>query len=173
MIQNMIDEALRRQKERDHHWDDMLDVCPPFVCLLHCLKATLQNPYQPVPIPWTEQLFKTVPISAPAKESRRLARPMRLRVGRGGRLHIDRRSEVPPSRYALEHYLRHRAVFPAREDGLEKVEADERAWRIADRWKFDSDSPAAIDSAFEDYDRVLLDDFQPKYVHHVAAGSSF
>ena len=38
-------------------------------------------------------------------------------------------------------------------------------WRIDDRWKFDADDvPAVGPEGYDEQDRVLIDDFDPKYV---------
>ena len=168
IIQHGIEDHLRRQKERDYHWDDLLDVSMTtvrYVRVDHCAFRILSKLG---PVPWNEQLFKALPasgVSSVIDSATRSGRPLRLRVGRGGRLHVDRKASVPQSRYAFEYYLHHKPAFAHRYDGYTRSELDERAWRMADRWKFDSDITTLSNTdGTDDEDRVLFDDFQPKYV---------
>ncbi|TDL23130.1 hypothetical protein BD410DRAFT_721524 [Rickenella mellea] len=158
MIQNMIEDYLKRQKERDHHWEDGVD-----------------NPYQTRPVPFTERLFKEIsplatstaaltPSQPPANRVIRAPQHFHLRVGRGDRMHLDRRLHVAPSKHVLDNYIRAEPLFPKRLDGLDKAELDEHAARVSERWKFDPDTVMA--NGDDEEDRILLDDFQPKIMRH-------
>jgi enhancer of polycomb-like protein len=44
---------------------------------------------------------------------------------------------------------------------------EERTWRLAERWKFDEDDPPAVGpEGLDEQDRVLVDDFDPKFLRH-------
>ncbi|TDL21907.1 hypothetical protein BD410DRAFT_840292 [Rickenella mellea] len=151
MIQNMIEDYLKRQKERDHHWEDGVD-----------------NPYQTRSVPFTERLFKEIsplatsaaalaPSQPLADRVIRAPRHFRLWVGRGGRMHLDRRLHVAPSTHVLDNYIRAEPLFPKRLDGLDKAELDEHAARVSERWKFDPDTVMANgDVGTDKEDRILL-----------------
>ncbi|CCM00001.1 uncharacterized protein FIBRA_02026 [Fibroporia radiculosa] len=151
-IQSQIEQELAKRKEKDHHWEDSID-----------------NTYQPSPPAYASKLFKFISSTrgsmssissneaGPIKPSRS-SRAARLRYGRGGRLHLDRRTLIPrvssPSELLLED-----------EEG--DVEARERARRLFERWKFDNDDGPAFGSEGPDErDRILLDDSQPRYLVH-------
>ncbi|KZT10653.1 uncharacterized protein LAESUDRAFT_343366 [Laetiporus sulphureus 93-53] len=154
-IQKEIDQDMARRKEKDHQWEDAID-----------------NPYQPTPTSYASKLFKYIGATCRAGSSTsssdsdsaqpvRAPRAGRLRFGRGGRLHLDRRMVMP------------RAWLPADvlsdSEHTAEVDAQERARRLAERWQFDSDDvPAVGPEGSEEKDRVLVDDYEPKYlVHHM------
>lgn len=101
--------------------------------------------------------------------ARKQSRPVRMRIGRGGRYLVDRRlSETSfPQR-------RGRALFNSdSDDDRMNVDEDsddtERVRRLAERWRFDSDdAPPVGPSGPDEQDRILVDDYAAKYVfiHH-------
>ena len=128
-----------------------------------------QNPYQQPPLPYPSRLFKVIHHSSNVSSDTSLAggqsekppsvspRAGRLRFGRGGRLHLDRRT------------LRTRNASPVRpwqdEEDLENPETLEHARHVAERWRFDDDDddgPLGGTDGLEGNDRVLVEDYQPK-----------
>lgn len=123
-------------------------------------------------MPQAARLFKAIPptvvptfhpsslvVDPPARAPRHL----RLRVGRGGRWHLDRRLHSTSPRSAKEDYLRREPRFPQNFEGLDQAEMEERSWRISQRWKYDLDTPLTdSDGGVEEEDRTLVDDFNPR-----------
>lgn len=128
-IQAALEADLARQKEKDVHWEDQID-----------------NGYQLSPPPLAIRLFKYLSpransSSTESDEEEILPRGVRLRVGRGGRMIIDRRHNM--------RYMHRRISDPADED--------ER--RLAERWRYDTD-----DTPYNaELDRILINDFDVKY----------
>lgn len=135
--------------------------------------------YQPTPVPYPQRLFKYIPAakaslhwSSRTNEDDEDERPppaARVRRGRGGRFHVDRR--LPPSGLSLSkgpsYPFSFRRRFPGGDSNDDSKEDEERAWRLADRWKFDEDDcPAVGPGGPEEQDRVLVDDYDPKYLRH-------
>ena len=116
-----------------------------------------------LPVPYPERLFKaTTPSSAseasPPPVDRRTPRYIRLRYGRGGRLHLDRR--LP-----LDYRASADSEIESTSGSLEdmKAEIQERARRRAEQWRFDSECPQGHgDTVPDEDDRMLLDDYQPR-----------
>jgi enhancer of polycomb-like protein len=146
---------LARIKEKDQqHWEDGID-----------------NPYQSRPVPWAERLYKYIagPRSRQSSSSdeddtpRRDPHALRLRAGRGGRMHLDRRR--PPS---SAHRIRTDFI-----QSSEDVEEMERQRRLRERWMFDEDDgPALGPDGPDEHDRVLFDDFRVKCVNQYLPSSS-
>ena len=85
-------------------------------------------------------------------------RYVRLRFGRGGRIHLDRRVPIPNTREILAN-----TNVTEKLHNYSESELAERSWRLADRWKFDPDShPVSCETSMDDEDRMLVDDHQPK-----------
>ncbi|KAF8647382.1 hypothetical protein AX16_006754 [Volvariella volvacea WC 439] len=161
-INKQVEATLQRQKEIDHHlWEDCID-----------------NVYQPQPVPYASRLFKFItPPNTPRSldsdsdgSDTPLPRPIRLRIGRGGRRILDRRHSRPrtiggpPHRSALLAAL-------AKERGEVELggndEDDEERERLASRWRFDTDDiPPHGPLGSDEQDRVLVDDYQPTYLRH-------
>lgn len=94
---------------------------------------------------------------------------VRIRRGRGGRYHIDRR--LPTSRLSFSkgssYPFTFRRPLSTAEDSGEDDKDEERLWRLSERWKFDDDDgPAIGPDGSEEQDRVLVDDYHPKYLRH-------
>lgn len=95
---------------------------------------------------------------------------MRLRVGRGGRRMLDRRDiglrtmfikrpKLDPPSDVLSSMDRDD------EDKGEEEEKSERRRRIEEQWKYDQDDmPAVGPQGQDEQDRVLVDEYQTKYV---------
>lgn len=108
-------------------------------------------------------------LESPNEESSRTEAPraLRIRAGRGGRILVDRRQE-PPAIFAKALAFQFPAVgitpsatFPPAltDDSAEQ----DRLERLAERWKFDSDDmPDSYPDGFEEADRILIDDYEPK-----------
>ncbi|KAF8321148.1 hypothetical protein DL93DRAFT_2163453 [Clavulina sp. PMI_390] len=140
-------------------------------------------------------LFRTIQDVAKARESRkstdepvaREGRSMRVRMGRGGRCHVDRRpvgrragppTAVPGAasnlnRSYMERFAKSITVWDANEPvgpsspmetsptstAQSQVEQEEVLRRTDERWRFDNDDLAA-----DDEDRTLVDDFEIRYL---------
>jgi enhancer of polycomb-like protein len=179
-IQNQIDREIQKQKEKDHHWEDQIDVR----CLFdrHWPVLTLfQSAYQQFPIPYYHRLFKYVqPPSSPSwslslrtphatadRNSLRSPRALRLRYGRGGRLFVDRRN-------AAYKHSEFPSAMPTSDQPGGSDSDQEREWRVADRWKHDlDDGPAFGPEGPEEQDRILIDDYHTKYVQETNSDASF
>jgi len=158
-IHTHIERELQLQKERDHQWEDQID-----------------NMYQQLPVPYPSRLYKWIPppearpsvSSSHAKESPRIVQPraVRLRLGRGGRLLVDRRninlrsSSFKHPGHSPSSTLDHKQVV---DDGDE----EERDRTLLERWRFDVDDyPPVGPEGSDEQDRVLIDDYEPKYLRH-------
>lgn len=90
-------------------------------------------------------------------------RAVRVRVGRGGRIMLDRRR--PPLAPSISILKRSRSALfgpPADDDDDMDVEDLDR---LKERWRFDSDDcPAVGPDGADEQDRVLTDEYDPKYV---------
>jgi enhancer of polycomb-like protein len=91
-----------------------------------------------------------------------------VRRGRGGVLRVDRRiTRRSPPRDELLSYPR-RSTRPTTADSEmpeeESTAEKEVSWRIRDRWLFDADDEPSIGpDGPDEKDRVLVDEFHPKY----------
>ncbi|KAI5116776.1 hypothetical protein M0805_008731 [Coniferiporia weirii] len=148
-IQAAMELFAKHAKEADHGWDDRIDA-----------------PYQQLPLSLPDRFFKSVrpdSVGYPAAEERfREPRNIRLRRGRGGRIHVDRRRPNVRVTFSGADILR----FDSRrhsESTDTKLEEEDMS-RLAERWRFDSAGEAGTD----DEDRMLLDDFEPKHIRFQA-----
>ncbi|KAH9475176.1 Enhancer of polycomb-like protein 1 [Psilocybe cubensis] len=173
MIRDQIESQLARIKDLDHHWEDQVD-----------------NPYQSLPVPYASRLFKYIPPpntpSWPSSNSDktddeatnvppRISRAVRMRVGRGGRILLDRRDAV--ARRPVKKLPRS-SLFAlgdsedesAGADGMdvdEDPEEIERNRRLEERWRFDEDDvPPTGPEGPDEQDRILVDDYNPTYLRH-------
>jgi enhancer of polycomb-like protein len=128
-------------------------------------------------VPYHQRLFKYIPPPKPLspsssytdEEEEQVPRAIRLRRTRGGRWFIDKR--LPPSRAtSTTKDTPHIFTFCRRlhggsdDDGLSD---EERAWRLAERWKFDEDDCLAVGpDGPDEQDRLLLDDYEPRFLRH-------
>lgn len=160
-IREQIETLLARQKEADHHWDDQID-----------------NAYQQQPAPYASRLFKYIPSpevpSYPLSEDTedeppaRPIRSVRLRVGRGGRRMLDRRDIgshlISTKRQKLDPSPDDSKAMDVDQD--EDLELEQQR-RLEERWKYDQDDmPAVGPQGQDEQDRVLVDEYQTKYLRH-------
>ncbi|TFK38452.1 enhancer of polycomb-like-domain-containing protein [Crucibulum laeve] len=159
-IRAQVETAIARQKDLDHQWEDQIE-----------------NVYQAPPVPYTSRLFKFVPPpgiptwpdSDKSEEDPvpRQPRAVRIRYGRGGRLRVDRREfnqpPIIPKRRRLSALL-------GSEDDMDvdnDPEEEERKRRLEERWRFDmDDGPVIGPQGADEQDRVLIDDYDSKYLRH-------
>ncbi|KAG6842112.1 hypothetical protein C0991_002766 [Blastosporella zonata] len=130
LIKDAMERILARQKLQEHNWEDQID-----------------DPYQTPFAPYPERCFKYIsPKSSPTQTERAPRRAVRPRVGRGGRLLVDRRNSFAPS------------IVLGRDP--EVVEDDERLQRMQERWRYDADDlPAVGPGGSDEMNRTLVDDF--------------
>ncbi|KAF7297293.1 Enhancer of polycomb-like protein [Mycena indigotica] len=117
----------------------------------------VQSAYLPRPEKlWVDVASKTSP---PPELATRIARPLRLRVGRGGRQFIDRRSSSHPYLSPLRNHRSHA-------DSDDSLDFDEEATRrLRAQWRFDTDSSWTGGPSEEDA-RELVDEFDDTYIVH-------
>lgn len=133
------------------------------------MEDVIENPhYAPLPS-YASRLFKFIPPST-ASSSRlgavtasdsdseanpplsRQPVPIRLRTGRGGRMHVDRCG------------INRRNYQPSLPDNAMDVDEDRR---MEERWRFDADDEPAVSAGGSDeQDRTLVDDYDIKYLRH-------
>jgi enhancer of polycomb-like protein len=140
--------------------------------------VALQNLYQPTPVPYAQRLFKYIPPSKPIsrsssqtdEEEEQAPRAIRLRRARGGRWFVDRRlptSQTTSMTRDASHVVSFRRRLHEGESDDDNESDEERTWRLAERWKFDKDDPPAVGpEGLDEQDRVLVDDFDPKFLRH-------
>jgi len=172
MIRDQVEATLERQKLIDHHWEDVVD-----------------NPYRSPLLPYASKLFKYIPPSETPSPSwsssgsdktdddsppstppptTRYSRAVRMRYGRGGRIHLDRRDSEP--RKFLSQ-IRRSSLFALYEDA--EMDVDETDGdvvvksRLEEQWKFDLDDvPAVGPEGVDEQDRILVDDYDTTYLRH-------
>ncbi|GJE91699.1 enhancer of polycomb-like domain-containing protein [Phanerochaete sordida] len=149
LIRADVEQDLAKRKERDQSWDNVVD-----------------NPYQAPPVPYPSRLFKYISAarasskgSSDSEDSSppREPRAFRVRVGRGGRMMVDRRLSRPP---AVEW-------DSDGEDGDAHQDAAERSRRLEEQWRFDADDePAVGPEGPEEHGRKLFDDYTESRLQH-------
>lgn len=88
-----------------------------------------------------------------------MARAVRLRYGRGGRVHLDRRDAIPRPFSNLPRSTLFGIDEPMDVD-TENPEENDNIRRLEERWRFDmDDSPAVGPEGPEELDRVLVNDY--------------
>ncbi|KAF7320941.1 Enhancer of polycomb-like protein [Mycena chlorophos] len=116
------------------------------------------DPFQPAVVPRAEKLF--VDVAPKSHSAFRESRPLRVRLGRGGRRFIDRRSSSHPYLLPLRSHRTH-------VDGGDALDFDEEATRrLRSQWRFDADSPWT--GPPEEEARELVDEFDTGYIMHHA-----
>lgn len=154
MIADKVEQTLQQQKHDDHQWEDAID-----------------NPYQAPPSSYASRLFKFIPLpsppSSPAEDSdedQPAPRAIRVRIGRGGRRLVDRRLGKAP---AVLGYARRQRPVDSDEDmeGIPSEDDEEDRRRLEAQWRFDTDDgPAIGPQGSEEQCRMLVDDYDAKYV---------
>ena len=88
-----------------------------------------------------------------------MARAVRMRYGRGGRIHLDRRNAIPPPLAVTR--LSRSSLFDIDEPmDVDEAQESERRRQLEERWKFDSDDTLPIGpDGLEEQDRTLIDDY--------------
>jgi enhancer of polycomb-like protein len=89
-----------------------------------------------------------------------------VRRGRGGVLRVDRQTSGRSIRRD-ESVQYPRRSTNSTTTGSEQQRATDKevSWRIRDRWLFDADDePSVGHDGLDEKDRVLVDEFHPKYV---------
>ena len=182
MIRELVEITLSRQKDLDHHWEDQVDVSyfaqssSQIVIFIF-----IQDPYQAPPVPYASRLFKYIPPpdapswpssnsdmtdeDPPSHPVPKMARAVRMRYGRGGRLHFDRRNAIPPPLAVTR--LTRSSLFDLDEPmEVDEVLEDEQRRQLEERWKFDLDDTLPIGpDGSEEQDRTLIDDYETMYEH--------
>lgn len=164
-IREQIETALARQKDQDHHWEGQID-----------------NAYQQQSVPYASRLFKYIPPpeapSYPTSEDIEdeppagTRRSVRLRVGRGGRKMLDRRDIGLRTEFTKRQKLNpspdnSKPMNMGEEEEDEGEEKLERQRQIEEQWKYDSDDmPAVGPQGQDEQDRILVDEYQTKYLRH-------
>ncbi|KAJ6621342.1 hypothetical protein B0H10DRAFT_1945410 [Mycena sp. CBHHK59/15] len=140
---NTIAREVMKKSQNDHNQVDAVD-----------------DPYQPRFIPRAARMWMEVPVASWAharrdeQPERSDSRALRMRVGRGGRRFMDRRSSR-----ALDWPLRsHRRNEEG--DGWD----EERLQRLQAQWKRDADDDEPVFGPSEEQDRVLEDEFDRRYL---------
>ncbi|KDQ21629.1 hypothetical protein BOTBODRAFT_50226 [Botryobasidium botryosum FD-172 SS1] len=164
-IQSQIDREIERKKERDYHWEDATDY--PF----QPLSSTTHRLFRPL------HHTSSAPSTSSARSPPRAAQPasFRLRVGRGGRFHVDRRtpSRLHPldsaaSRRPGDEYTQlpsRRAAFGV-SDGVEEEQGQDanpdlnRATRLEELSRYDLEAGGMYD----DERRIIIDDYATRFV---------
>ena len=91
-----------------------------------------------------------------------MARAVRLRYGRGGRIYLDRRDAIPRPFLNLPRSKLFEIDEPMDVD-TENPEQDENRSRLVERWRFDmDDSPVVGPEGLEEQDRVLVNDYDER-----------
>ncbi|KAK0483846.1 hypothetical protein IW261DRAFT_1465365 [Armillaria novae-zelandiae] len=154
-IHTKVENALQKRKEKDHQWEDSIDnsYIPPFVPFPSRVFRHMGSSDSP------SASLRSVPNSN-ADSTLRQPKPVRLRFGRGGRMHLDRRSTVASSVPRRES--------PTDLDAMDvDVDKDAQMKRLQERWRFDpDDAPSIGTSSPEEQDRQLVDDYDLKYIRH-------
>ena len=141
------------------------------------LRKGFQNSYQRPSFPYTRRYWKAVPPLARPSGSSSVdtdveetvsehLRFLRRRVTRSGNTMVDRRDAFC-RRHGISpaSHQSHRTFGRSLEDSFDKD--DEDIWRLRERWRFDEDDdPMVAPEGIDEQDRVLVDDFSPKYLRH-------
>ena len=92
-----------------------------------------------------------------------MVRAVRLRYGRGGRVHLDRRNAIPP-RFATTKLPRSTLFDVDEPMDVGEDQEGERKKQLEERWRFDSDdAPPVGPDGSEEQDRTLIDDYETMY----------
>ncbi|KAI0052210.1 hypothetical protein FA95DRAFT_69775 [Auriscalpium vulgare] len=141
-LQARLQHGVSEIYDNDEDWHDVID-----------------DPYERPLCDTPSQYFKYLPYCLEPDDCAEIvpqhARAVRSRIGRGGVIRVDRRGFTsPPSITALE-------TSPLQVSRRGNEEDAEDQSRSLERWKFDNDDePDAPDGT----DRVLVDEFDPKYL---------
>ncbi|KAI6012212.1 enhancer of polycomb-like-domain-containing protein [Pisolithus marmoratus] len=164
LINATMERDLARRKERDHGYEDVMECA-----------------YQRPSLPYSRRHWKSMSSLSRATPSQSRddedAKPehvryLRHRLTRLGGVMLDR-TDAFMRRMGISDddgtLLRRRCAFGRPlEDIFHDVEDEEMRCRLRERWRFDhDDDPAVAPEGFEEQDRVLIDDYEPKYLRHM------
>ena len=91
-----------------------------------------------------------------------MARAVRLRFGRGGRIYLDRRDAVPQPFLNIPR-SKLSDIDESMDMDAENPEQAEYRSRMVERWRFDmDDSPSIGPEGLEEQDRVLVNDYDQR-----------
>ena len=101
------------------------------------------------------------------EEEEQVPRAIRLRRARGGRWFVDRRLRTTSTTMEAPHVFSSRRRLHEGDSDDDRQSDGEQSWRLSERRKFDEDdSPAVGPEGPDEQDRVLLDDFDPRFLRH-------
>ena len=182
-LQQQLDEILARRRQQDAEWDDMTD-----------------SSYQPLPTSASQHAYRPITsldpraafavARAPGPDDEELPiRPtsFRLRRGRGGVVHLDRRPAVyarhrgcmPKDPKELSSWLfpdasadkpsrpRPRSIDEDEDEDVDDGRAEIKRRRLNESVRYDVNRGGAVGVGMgitEDNDHIVIDDYDPKYV---------
>jgi enhancer of polycomb-like protein len=162
LINAAIERDLASQKERDHGYEDVVE-----------------NPYQRPTFSFPRRHWKAIfsssrsstPSPNVADEEPECVRYVRHRVTRLGNAAIDRRNAFI-QRYGIHGddstFTRRRQAFARRMDTVIPEDDEEMSARLRERWRFDQDDePTVGPEGVDEQDRILIDDYDPKYLRQM------
>jgi enhancer of polycomb-like protein len=162
LINAAIERDLASQKERDHGYEDVVE-----------------NPYQRPTFSFPRRHWKAIfsssrsstPSPNVADEEPECVRYVRHRVTRLGNATIDRRNAFI-QRYGIHGddstFTRRRQAFARRMDTVIPDDDEEMSARLRERWRFDQDDePTVGPEGVDEQDRILIDDYDPKYLRQM------
>lgn len=162
LINAAIERDLASQKERDHGYEDVVE-----------------NPYQRPTFSFPRRHWKAIfsssrpstPSPNVADEEPECVRYVRHRVTRLGNAAIDRRNAFI-QRYGIHGddstFTRRRQAFARRMDTIIPEDDEEMSARLRERWRFDQDDePTVGPEGVDEQDRILIDDYDPKYLRQM------
>lgn len=157
-----VERDLASQKERDHGYEDVVE-----------------NAYQRPTFPFPRRFFKAIfsssrpstPSPNVADEEAERVRYVRHRITRLGNAAIDRRDAFI-QRYGIHGddstFTRRRQAFARRMDAIIPEDDEEMSARLRERWRFDQDDePIVGPEGADEQDRILIDDYDPKYLRQM------
>lgn len=161
LINAAMERDLASQKERDHGYEDVVE-----------------NPYQRPTFSFPRRHWKAIfpsrsSTSSPnvADEEPERVRYVRHRLTRLGNTTIDRRDAFMRRlgiRADDSTFTRRRQGFAQRMDVIVSEEDEEISARLRERWRFDQDDePTVVPEGADEQDRILIDDYDPKYLRHM------
>lgn len=161
-------------KRKDPNWEDVTE-----------------GPSQPWSTPLPLKHFRTIQIStgepqsppafASGSRGGRSGVAMRARVGRGGRIVLDRKMSSPrqPSGVSVDNLGKSFLARPSAYSSSSRTSSEEdveHAWRMESQWRYDADAGVVVGGAGlggdlvgeSDDNRLIIDDYEHKYVYRVS-----
>jgi enhancer of polycomb-like protein len=133
----------------------------------------LQNSYQRPSVPYTRRYWKAIPSLTSSADTDleergfEHLRYLRRRATRSGNTMLDRRDAFCRRHgFSPTSHQPHRSFGRSLREGLDENDEDMR--RLRERWRFDEDDdPIVAPEGIDEQDRVLVDDFSPRYLRHM------